>query len=106
MSDKLMINTNTQIDIEPPKSPTINIILPPPTALNNNNIAKSPVSHLNSTNLNRTATSTEPIIIANGKFIMDKKIGSGAFGEIFIGSKVNSRESVAIKRVIFFIISI
>ena len=40
----------------------------------------------------------ESRLIGNGKFVMDRKIGSGAFGEVFIGSKISTRESVAIKR--------
>lgn len=39
-------------------------------------------------------------ILCAGKYILDKKIGEGAFGEIYIAHTLDSNEKYAIKLVI------
>ncbi len=39
--------------------------------------------------------------VANGKYKLIKKLGHGAFGDIFIGKNVKTGEEVAIKLVKF-----
>ncbi len=40
---------------------------------------------------------TKEIIVGGDKFIRSKKLGSGSFGEIFLGTNAQTRELVAIK---------
>jgi len=44
---------------------------------------------------------TKEIVVGGEKFLRSKKLGSGSFGDIYLGSNAQNHELVAIKIVFF-----
>ena len=42
---------------------------------------------------------TQEIFVGGGKYILGKKLGSGSFGEIYLGTNKHTKEFVAVKLV-------
>jgi hypothetical protein len=86
----------------PPKAPSVD---QPDTNTN-----KAPTNNDNAANdaADSPPAAPAPNFRVAGKYALGKKIGSGAFGDIYIGANIETHESVAVKMVcrVIFVVSI